>query len=313
MLLSLLAGTGFVVSGAVAASGLIGADAEQAHPPAGRFVDLPGGRMHLVEAGSLSPSRASVVLLHGATSHHADLFDVLGPRLSGMAHVVAVDRPGHGWSDRLGGREMADPGRQAAAVMAALDGVGVGTVVLVAHSLAGAMAARMALDHPERVVGLVLLGAVTHPWPGAKITWYYHPSAWPVFGPAFIRSVVTPVGALVLEPSIAGVFAPQAPPADYARRAQIKLALRPASFAANALDVRVMYGYVTRQAPLYSALRMPVVAIAGDADTVVWTHIHSHGMAREAPRGRLIELPGVGHMPHHAAPDLIAREALALC
>jgi pimeloyl-ACP methyl ester carboxylesterase len=207
---------------------------------------------------------------------------------------------------------MADPGRQAQAVLAALDAIGVGRVVLVAHSLAGAMAARIALDHPERVAGLVLLGAVTHPWPGGKITWYYHPASWPGFGAGFVRTVVTPVGALVLEPSIAGVFAPQAPPADYAERAQIKLALRPSSFLANAQDVRVMYDYVARQAPRYGALAMPVVAIAGDADTVVWTHVHSHGIAGAAKRGRLIELPGVGHMPHHAVPDLIAREILAL-
>jgi pimeloyl-ACP methyl ester carboxylesterase len=301
---ALLAGAGWT------ATSLLASAATARHAPAGRFVEVPGGRLHYAESGIDVAGQPAVVLLHGASSTHSDLFATLGPRLGG-AHVLAFDRPGHGWSDRLGGREMADPARQAAAIRAALERLGIRRAVVVAHSLAGALATRLALDAPDLVSGLVLLGAVTHPWPGG-ITWYYHPASTPVLGPLFARLVAAPVGHLVLEASIAGVFTPQMPPPGYADLAQTRLVLRPDSFVANAEDVAVMKAFVTEQAPRYGELAMPVVAIAGEADDVVWTKIHSVGITRQARDARLITLPGVGHMPHHVVPGLIADEILRL-
>ncbi len=291
-----------------AASGLIGAAMGEAAPPAGRFAKVTGGRLHYVDSAPDDGLRPPVLLLHGASSHHADLFSVLAPRLQARARIVAPDRPGHGHSERLGGPEMADPARQAEAVAELIDGLGLKGCVVCAHSLAGALAVRLALTRPDLVAGLVLVGAVTHPWPGGRITWYYHPSSWPVIGPAFIRMIAAPAGALAMEGSIAGVFAPQPVPRGYAKTAGIGLVLRPEAFAANARDVAAVYDFVATQAPRHGELAMPVTAIAGEADTVVWTDVHSRAIAAEAQKGRLITLPGVGHMPHHAVPDLIAAE-----
>jgi pimeloyl-ACP methyl ester carboxylesterase len=312
MLLESLTVLATVAAAGWTATGLVGAHAEQRHPPSGRFVALPGGRLHLVDSGEPFAGAPVIVLIHGASSLHADLLATLGPHLLGKARVIAFDRPGHGWSERLGGRDMADPARQADALVAALAAIGVTRVTLVAHSLAGAVATRMALDRPDLVHGVVLLGAVTHPWPGAAITWYYHPGATPGIGALFSRLIAIPAGSLMLKRSIAGVFAPQAAPPDYVETAGIKLVLRPSTFEANAQDVKVIYDFVSAQHPRYRELAMPVLAIAGEADTVVWTDIHSRAIAREAKDGRLITLPGVGHMPHHAVPELIAHEALAI-
>jgi pimeloyl-ACP methyl ester carboxylesterase len=299
-----------------AASGLIAAAIRDKQTPAGFFHTVPGGRLHYADSAPDSApgdrTRPVVVLLHGASSHHADLFSVLTPRLGRHARVIAPDRPGHGHSERLGGREMADPVRQAEAIAALLDGLGVSRCILCAHSLAGAMATRLALTRPDLVAGLVLVAAVTHPWPGGKITWYYHPASWPVIGPVFIRTLAAPAGMLAMEPSIAGVFAPQPVPDGYAKGAGIALVLRPEAFAANAQDVAGILAFVTRQCGRYGELAMPVTAIAGEADSVVWTDVHSRAIAREARNGRLITLPGVGHMPHHTTPDLVAAEILRL-
>lgn len=294
-----------------AASGLIGAQMARRHPPVGSFVEVDGGRLHYVERPGAPGQRRAVVLLHGASNHQADLMNELAPRLAG-ARLIAIDRPGLGWSDRIAGRAMADPARQAAVVIEALGKIGVEEAILVAHSLAGAMAARIALERPDMVKGLVMLAAVSHPWPGRTISWYYHPAAHPVIGPAFVRLLAVPVGALILRRSVAGVFEPQAAPPDYAMRAGIGLVLRPASFEANAQDVKAMYDFVERQASRYGELKMPVVAIAGEGDSVVWTHIHSRGITEAALEGKLIVLDGVGHMPHHAVPDRIAAEVRAL-
>jgi pimeloyl-ACP methyl ester carboxylesterase len=68
----------------------------------------------------------------------------------------------------------------------------------------------------------------------------------------------------------------------------------------------VAFDFLADQAPRYRELEVPVLAIAGDADTIVSPAIHSAAMARDAPQGRLLLLPGVGHMPQHVAPGLIA-------
>lgn len=312
MILTSLSTIGLAIVGGWTTTRFVHAAAETRHPPQGRFVDLGRGRLHLVDSGAPFVGAPVVVLIHGASSLHADLLSVLGPRLSARARIIAIDRPGHGWSDRLGGREMASPARQGAAIAAALDALGIGKAVLVAHSLAGAAALSMALERSDLVSGAVLLGAVSHPWPDRSITWYYHPASKPLIGQVFTRLLAIPVGSLILESSIGGVFAPQSAPPDYAASAQIRLVLRPATFVANAEDVAVLCDFVEAQAPRYGELAMPIVAIAGEDDTVVWTDIHSRALVKQVQNGRLITLPGVGHMPHHIVPDLIATEALRL-
>ncbi|MGL4440509.1 MAG: alpha/beta fold hydrolase [Bosea sp. (in: a-proteobacteria)] len=313
MILSFLSAMGLGVAGGWTATSFAAASAEARHPPNGRFVAIPAGKLHVVDSGAPFEGAPVVVLIHGASSSHADLLSVLGPRLSSGARVIAFDRPGHGWSDRLGGREMASPALQGDALCAALDVMGIEKAILVAHSLAGATALSMALRRPDQVGGLVLLGAVSHPWPDRSITWYYHPASKPILGPLFARLLAIPAGTIVLENSIDGVFAPQSAPPGYATSAEVRLVLRPATFVANAEDVSVLCDFVEAQAPRYGELEMPVTAIAGQDDTVVWTDIHSRELVKQVKNGRLIALPGIGHMPHHVVPDLIAGEVLELC
>lgn len=312
MLLGTLSCLGVLVAGGWVTTSFVSAAAETRYPPQGRFVDLPAGRLHLVDTGEPFPGAPVVLMIHGASSLHADLLAVLGPGLRGKARIIAIDRPGHGWSERLGGREMADPARQADAIVAALKVIDISRFTIIAHSLAGAVSTRIALEWPEMVTGMVLLGAVTHPWPGKAISWYYHPTTAPVLGPLFSRLLAIPAGSAVLESSVASVFAPQAVPAGYAENAQISLVLRPATFEANAQDVAAVHDFVEAQQMRYGELGMPVLAIAGNDDTIVSSEIHSRALVRAVRNGRLNILPGVGHMPHHAVPELIVREALAM-
>lgn len=281
----------------------IGREVARAHPPEGRFASVPGGRIHYVERAPSGESRGTVVLVHGASSNHADLLATLGPEL-GHYRIIAVDRPGHGWSDRLQGDAMADPARQAAALMQALDQLAPERFVLVAHSLAGALSTRIALDRADRLQGLVLLGAVTHPWPGG-IAWYHHVTSWPLIGPLFTRLVALPAASYLLEDGARSVFAPRPMTQGYVEEGDIRLLLRPAVFRANSQDIKATLDFVTEQAKRYDRLRVPVVAITGDSDSVVSPTIHSATIARQAPEGRFVLLPGVGHMPHHAAPEIV--------
>jgi pimeloyl-ACP methyl ester carboxylesterase len=221
---------------------------------------------------------------------------------------VALDRPGQGWSDRIDGRDAAAPARQAAIIREALQKLGVERAIVVGHSLAGAILPNLALDHSDLVAGTIYLAPVTHPWPGGGIAWYYHPAASSLFGWLMTRTLTTPVGLVMLEPAVRSIFAPRPPPPDYTERARIPLALRPSVFQANAQDVARLYSAVSAQQARYREISVPTVVIAGEADTIVRTDIHAHGLARDIAGAKLIVLPGVGHMPHHAAPDLVIGE-----
>ena len=291
------------VAGIMLWSEWLGAQAARRYPPKGSFVDVAGGRLHYRESRPAGEGRGTVILVHGASSDHADLLATLGPELRHY-RVIALDRPGFGWSDRLEGDAMADPARQAHALMQGLDQIAPERFVLVAHSLAGAAATRIALDRPERLRGLVLLGAVTHPWPGG-IAWYHHATSWPVIGPVFTRLVGVPAASRLLEAGAQSVFAPRSVTPGYLDAGEIGLLLRPATFRANSQDIAAAFDFVSAQVPRYRELRMPVVAITGDSDDIVSPIIHSAAIARQAPQGRFVLLPGVGHMPHHAAPEIV--------
>jgi pimeloyl-ACP methyl ester carboxylesterase len=304
LLRSLLVLALIAVAGVILWSEWLGARAARQHPPAGSFVSFDAGRLHYRERRPDGPSRGTVVLIHGASSSHADMLTTLGPELAHY-RIVAFDRPGHGWSDRLEGDAMADPARQAAALMRAIDAVVPERFVLVAHSLGGAASTRIALERPERLRGLVLLGGVTHPWPGG-IAWYHHLTVWPVIGPLFTRLVGVPAASGLLDSGAQSVFAPRPVTPGYLDAAQIELLLRPATFRANSQDIAATLDFVTAQAPRYRELQVPVIAITGDSDAIVSPVIHSAAIARQAPQGRFMLLPGVGHMPHHAAPEIVA-------
>jgi pimeloyl-ACP methyl ester carboxylesterase len=278
---------------------------EAGHPAAGRFVEVAGGRLHVLELGAVAvEEQLPIVLVHGASGNLQDLRLALGDRLALNRRVILMDRPGHGWSDRPGGVADASPARQAALMAQALDRIGIERFVLLGHSLGGAIATALALAHPTRIAGLVLLAPVTHPWAGG-LAWYNRILSKSVIGPLFARTIALPLGVLLLGGGVASVFAPQPAPADYVRRAAIRLLLRPAELMANAQDIAALKEFVTVQARRYGEITAPTVILTGDADGTVSPRIHARAIASAIADARLIVLDGVGHMPHHTNTDAV--------
>ncbi|MDE2364951.1 MAG: alpha/beta hydrolase [Hyphomicrobiales bacterium] len=304
MILPLLA---LLAAGLFLFSFLMSRRIEARFPPRGEFVSIDGRRLHVARREPAGAARADVLLIHGASGNCADMMLPLADLLAARGYrVVAVDRPGHGYSDALAA-DAPSPAAQAQAIRTGVERLGVKNAIVVGHSWAGSLAANLLLDHADFCDAALLLAPVTHPWPGG-VRWYYKLAASPAFGALFARLFVMPLGLALLRPSIDGVFAPSQTPANYADRIGAALALRPRIFRNNARDVANLRAFLERQAPRMNEIRRPVAIVTGDHDGVVLTERHSFGSARNIEGATLTIMKGVGHSPHWADPNAIVEE-----
>ncbi len=265
------------------------------------MLDVAGARIHAWEAGE----GPAVVLLHGASGNLRDFTFDLAPRLARRFRVIAFDRPGLGHSGQLpgyGAHRLAgeSPPEQARALAAAARSLSAERPIVVGHSYGGAVALAWALE--AEAAGLVLLGAVSNPWPGGLGLAYHLPAS--RLGALL---AVPPIAAALprrrLEAMVAGTFAPNPTPPGYAAHLGAGLALRPRALVANARQVTSLYPHVVAMARRYATeITCPVEILHGAEDRTVPADIHSRPLAGQIARARLTMLEGTGHMPHHAAP-----------
>jgi pimeloyl-ACP methyl ester carboxylesterase len=276
------------------------------YPAHGKAIEVTGATLNVLDIGPKDAAGPPIVLIHGASSNLEAMRRPLGDRLAVSHRVILIDRPGHGWSSAVG-EEAATPAAQGRMIEEALKKLNVGPVILVVHSWAGALGARMALDYPARVAGIVMLAPVVYPWPGG-VGWYNELVTKPLIGTLLAYTVTLPLGYFLAESGARAVFLPQVMPDDFVANTATPLLLRPREFLANARDLVRLKQAVAEQAPRYPEISVPTVVIAGDVDKTVSTNIHSRPFAAAVPNAKLIVLPGVGHMVQNAAPDLVIRE-----
>jgi pimeloyl-ACP methyl ester carboxylesterase len=277
------------------------------NPPVGQFIETTAGRQHVLDVGPDNPTMPpvpTVVLLHGATANLGDMRLALVGRLRGRYRVIAVDRPGHGWSERADGAADASPQRQAAVLHEILRKTGVERPVVVGHSWGGAVALAYALDYPNEISGLLLLAPLAAPW-RSDLRRYAELGNVPGLGAFLAYTVAMPVAWLSLDRLLWRAFAPQTWPANYVERASILLALRPATAMANSQDLARINAFIAALAPRYPSIETPTIVITGSSDHLVSPRRQSRLVARQLPHARLVVLPGVGHMLHYAQPDRV--------
>jgi len=277
------------------------AEWEAAHPPTGQFLTLDDRRLHIEVTGQPQGRAPDVVLIHGASGNLRDFtFDLAG-RLADDFRVIAVDRPGLGWSDTWG-EDDGDPQFQARVIRRALAQIGVTRPVVVGHSYGGAVAMGWALDAPEQTGAVVLLAGATHPWPG-RLGFWYRLNETPLarMGQRAVAALVTDRQADAVARAI---FRPAPVPRGYARHFGPGLSLRRSALDANTRQVNALFAQVERMQPLYAGITLPVEAIHGDADIIVGLDLHGRRIAQDIPGARLTVIEGGGHMPHHSHPEL---------
>jgi pimeloyl-ACP methyl ester carboxylesterase len=153
-----------------------------------RFVELPGLRMHVAEAGTGDP----VLLLHGFPQHWWAWRGVI-PGLAEHHRVIVPDLRGAGWTDAPA--DGYERGQLLADVVALLDALDVERVHVVAHDWSALTGFFLCFEHPKRVRSYLDL-AIPHPYvqfnlralPVFRHLWFQYVVATPGLGSRLLRS-----------------------------------------------------------------------------------------------------------------------------
>jgi pimeloyl-ACP methyl ester carboxylesterase len=299
------AAAALVAAAALAASAVVNRGlarkAERDNPPAGRFLEIDGVRLHYVERGAGDP----VVLLHGNGSMVQD-FETSGlmHSLAQRHRVVAFDRPGFGHSDRPRSRIWTAEA-QANLLQRALAVLGIRRAIVLGHSWGASVAVALAIAHPDTVKGLVLASGYYYPTARADVLLVSGPAI-PVLGDVARYTVSPIIGRLLWRKALARIFGPNHVPRKFAGFPK-EMALRPSQIRAAAEETAITIPQAMRLRRGYRGLTMPVVIVAGGADRIVDFGRQSARLHAELPGSELMCVAQNGHMVHQTATDWVAQ------
>ncbi|MGR3548519.1 MAG: alpha/beta fold hydrolase [Roseovarius sp.] len=275
------------------------ARAEAAFPPEGQIITVQGHPVHAVVMGE----GPDLVLIHGASGNTRDMTFDLAPRLAQDYRVIVFDRPGLGFTARINCTG-ATITQQAALLQEAAAQLGADKPIVLGHSYGGAVALAWAVTQPDHIAAMVSLAGPAKPW-DAGLSTYYRVLSHPVLGPLVIPLLTAFVRNSRVENAVQEIFAPQEPPADYMDQIGAALTLRRHSLRANALQRANLLHEIEALHQRYPEIDMPVEIVHGTADTTVGLSIHSEPLAAQVKDAHLTVLDGIGHMPHHSAPEAV--------
>jgi magnesium chelatase accessory protein len=260
-----------------------------------RFVTAAGLRWHVQVAGQ----GPDLLLLHGTAAATHSWRDLM-PLLARDFRVIALDLPGHGFTDLPPTSRLSLPG-VAASVGALLATLNAHPVLVAGHSAGAAILLRLALDGriaPEAVVslnGALIPFAEKHAAFFSKaarmlVTLPFVPSlvAWRASNRAVAERLLQDTGSRL---DARGVEL-------YARL------IRHSSHVAAALGMMANWDLVPLLRDL-PRLRCPLVLVVGANDRTI-PPAQAEKVRARLPAARIVTLPGLGHLAHEERPQAIA-------
>jgi magnesium chelatase accessory protein len=265
------------------------------HHGASRFVSVAGIRWHVQEMGD----GPSMLLVHG-TGAATHSWRGLMPLLAANTRVIAIDLPGHGFTQTSSPQRLSLPGMAAdiAQLLRVMDAT---PEIVVGHSAGAAILARMCLNKSIAPQLLVSLNGAFLPFGGI---------AGHLFSPL--------AKMLVLNPVVPRLFAWQASSAGAVERLlrdtgstldaegtalYRKLVRSPAHVAAA---LRMMANWqlepLVRDLP---SLKTKLLLITAENDRAIAPDVARkvHAMV---PGSEIVRLPKLGHLAHEEKPDEVA-------
>lgn len=241
-------------------------------------LQLNGATLHYAEHAQPLSRRPPVVLVHGAGGQYAHW----PPHIRRLRDTTtyALDLPGHGKS---GGKLRASVTAYAADVLAFMDALGLRRAVVGGHSMGGAIAQTMALNYPDRLVGLLLVGT------GARLRVL----------PDILDGLLTQHAATV-ELIVSKNYAPGAPD-QLVRLGKRVLMQCPPEVIHNDYTACQNFDVMQR----LSAIRHPTLIVVGSDDQMTPLN-YAEFLRANIPNARLEIIENAGHMVMVEAPQQVA-------
>ena len=267
-------------------------------PPTGHLVPTRSGGVFVQEKG---PAGGIPVLLFHGTAAWSELWRHTSDALAAAGfHVIALDLPPFGFSDRPGSYTRAD---QAARIKDVLDQLKAAPAIIVGHSFGAGAATELAMRYPERARALVLvdaaLGLIAAP---SDAPW--------VIQPKWIReilvslSITNPVATKTLLEMLIAKKERALP--EFVAILQRPIAQRN-STAAIADWLYYFLGSdrdaISADRNAYARMKAPVAILWGDKDNITPLEQALDLRTLLPPPTSLTLLPGLGHIPQIEDPD----------
>src|ERR1041385_471816 len=202
------------------------------NPSPRQFVSVDGLKLHYVSAGS----GRTVVLIHGNPGSHQDYTLAVFDKLARSFHVIAFDRPGHGYSERHDSIATTVE-VQAQLIRDALRKLSIEKPVLVGHSWGGSLVLAAAVAYQEELSGIVLLAPAAYPT--VSIEWWSLLPHVPVAGNFVVNTLTPLMGRAIVQESLKKAYHPQAVQNEYAQQCA-QMWTRPEQVRACAYDERTL-------------------------------------------------------------------------
>ena len=256
-------------------------------------------KLHYVESGT----GPAVVLIHGNAGNAADFESGAIDALSGNHRVIAIDRPGHGDSDRALNADTVE--EQATLLHDELAKLEIRRPILVGHSWGGSLALAYSLAYPDDIAGMVLIAPAAYPDKG---------------DPFFLRLAgkvpfVGELGALLgrsvlsrgmVRKDLANAFYPQPVP-DWYFKTVLRSWLGRKQLKAYFEDEAKLNDSLENMKGRYADIQTPTVIITGDKDQIVDAKHNAHQLHKVMKKSRIIELANTGHEIPQTRPESIAQ------
>jgi pimeloyl-ACP methyl ester carboxylesterase len=269
---------------------------EQLADPDSQFIEINGLTVHMKRMGQGEPV---FVLLHGFGASLFSWHEVMEP-LSQYGTVIAYDRPAFGLTERPMAWTNENPyGLQGNVdlLFGMLDHFNVQKAILVGNSAGGTVSMEFTLQHPERVLSLILVDPAVYE--GGGPSWLrpiYNTPQMNHLGPLIVRSIQS-----------RGIDLIKMAWYDPSKITPETMNGYTKPLRANNWDRALWYFTVASQPSSLpgrlSEFTQPVLVITGDTDRLVPTK-NSVRLAGELPNAKLVIIPQAGHVPQEEQPSL---------
>ena len=269
---------------------LISQKIKRSIPKFGKITTLKDAEIHWYETGHGRP----IIMLHGLAGNLRNFTYALTDKLNQDFRVIAIDRAGCGWSKRSR-PESATLNEQARIISEFIKKEKIEKPLIVGHSLGGAIALTLALEHKDKISGLALICPVTQMIDDIPDIFRFLNISNKWFRLFLAYTLSSLIGILTREKSFKTAFSPEPVCDNFAIKGGGDFALSSNSFIKTSEDLTFAISSAPSVVGRENELKLPIGVLFGEDDEILDAKLHGEKFS-ELTGAELKILPNKGHM-----------------